>query len=85
VLVLLDLSHDNISYSIVFSWLYILVNFVSNFSWFPLCAGLFYLGIIWDCLLVVGIYYTSVVPIVPICINPEFFDTIVSNILYFVS
>jgi hypothetical protein len=40
VLAELDLSRDNIFYSIVVGWLYALVGFISNFSKFNLCAGL---------------------------------------------
>jgi hypothetical protein len=50
VLVELDLSRDNIFYSIVVDWLYALVGFISNFSESNLCAGLSSLELLLSCL-----------------------------------
>jgi hypothetical protein len=76
VLVELDLSRDNIFYSIVIDWLYALVGFVSNFSGSNLSEGLSCLGLLLSYLgfvgvvLIVDTYCTDVVPTAPVWTGP---------------
>jgi hypothetical protein len=72
VLIRLNLSRGNISYSIVVGWLCALVSFISNISDFLLCVGLSCLGMIWGYLLIVGTYYINVVRVVPVCTSLDF-------------